>query len=111
MDALTLRHPWPYAVIHGKRIENRTWRPPARALGRWLGLHGGVDSKGYARNVAAADLAELIERGLVPPLSLERAIRPGMVGVWRLDRVVTEADGRFGPWFEGPYGWLFSEVV
>ena len=113
MTALTLKHPWPYAVAAGgKPIENRTWPPPAPAVGRWHGLHGGVDPRGRARDEAAAALAELISRGLVPPVSLERAIRPDMVGVWRLAGVVgPDDDLADDPWFGGPFGWHFPEVV
>ena len=34
MRCLTLKHPWPWAVVClGKTIENRRWRPPPAAVG------------------------------------------------------------------------------
>lgn len=38
MIALSVRQPWAWAILHGKHIENRTWRPDFR--GRFL-LHAG----------------------------------------------------------------------
>lgn len=40
---LTLRHPWAWAFLHGKDVENRTWRPERQGgnVGMFLALHGG----------------------------------------------------------------------
>ncbi len=48
MKALTLRHPWPFAICHlGKRIENRGWEPSPKQLriGDRFAIHGGVAPK------------------------------------------------------------------
>lgn len=38
--ALTLWRPWAWAIIHGpKRVENRTWKPPASFIGKRIGIH------------------------------------------------------------------------
>ena len=43
MRALTLWRPWSDAIVFGpKRIENRTWVPPASMIGRYLAIHAGV---------------------------------------------------------------------
>lgn len=40
MNVLTLWEPWAWAMAHaGKWIENRTWAPPATALGQPLVIH------------------------------------------------------------------------
>jgi hypothetical protein len=115
MTAITLKHPWPYAVIElGKRIENRTWRPPASAIGKWHGLHGGVPPQGGNWTEARDDLRRLIGEGLCPPVDLQEVIRPGIVGVWWLERVIAKDTAEpllNDPWFAGPYGWVFSKVV
>lgn len=114
MHALTLRHPWVCAITDwNKRIENRQWTPYRKNI--WLGLHGGVPPKGRARAEALADLQSLIDKRLAPPVSLDSAIRPGIVGVVRVERFI-HLDDRHepllkDPWFHGPYGWVISEVV
>ena len=116
MLALTLRHPWAVAIRDwGKRVENRTWKPPRSLIGQWLAIHGGVVPKGAARGEAHHDLCDLIARGLAPPaIRLADAIVPGIVCVVRLDRVVQPGDGDpivSSRWFTGPYGWVLSDVV
>jgi Domain of unknown function (DUF4326) len=40
--ALTEQQPWAWAITHaGKRVENRTWAPPAAVIGRTLTIHAG----------------------------------------------------------------------
>ncbi len=42
MRALTLTPEWAWAVCRlGKRVENRTWAPPASAIGTTIALHAG----------------------------------------------------------------------
>lgn len=42
LRALTLHRPWSDAIVRGpKRVENRTWFPPARFVGQELAIHGG----------------------------------------------------------------------
>ena len=116
MFALTLRHPWAWAVHSaGKRIENRDWLPPSHVIGQWVALHGGVEPKAKKLAEAEADLASLISRGLAPSLPISDAIMPGIVGVFRLDRVIHVDDANEpllrDRWFVGPYGWVMGEWV
>lgn len=40
--ALTILQPWACAIVHGpKRVENRTWAPPAYLVGQRIWLHAG----------------------------------------------------------------------
>lgn len=42
MKALTLKSPWAEHIVYGtKRIENRTWRPPADLHGEVIAIHRG----------------------------------------------------------------------
>lgn len=42
MKALTLIQPWSWAIAHaGKRVENRTWAPPASVIGQRVAIHAG----------------------------------------------------------------------
>jgi hypothetical protein len=111
LQALTLRHPWAYAITHlGKRIENRTWRPPAALIGRSLAIHGGAVPKGAALAGAAHAMTILRISGLAPPITellLAEAVTPGIVAVARVSGVVTES---LSPWFGGPYGWVLRDV-
>jgi hypothetical protein len=113
MKAITLRHPWPWAVCRlGKRIENRHWRPHGLPIGEWSAIHGGAPPK----NLDGLDDVRCEARGLIsrfghqltPPLTLRDAILPGIVAVYRFGGVLTESDD---PWFEGPIGWKLDDLI
>lgn len=56
MKALTLHASWAYAVRSlGKRIENRTWSPPAALIGQRIAIHAG-------QRADEAQLADAFER-------------------------------------------------
>ncbi|MFF2731847.1 hypothetical protein ACFVS9_28550 [Streptomyces sp. NPDC058008] len=43
MKALTIRQPWAGAIVHqDKRVENRTWKLPARHHGTRILIHAGA---------------------------------------------------------------------
>lgn len=43
LRALTLQRPWSAAIVRGpKRVENRTWFPPAMLLGHTIAIHAGL---------------------------------------------------------------------
>jgi hypothetical protein len=111
MMALTLKHPWPYAICFlGKRIENRTWRPRPSQLqpGSYLAIHGGVIPKGRALTEASDDLQRLKAQGLCPDhVTLEETIMPGIVAVCLFGDVVMSSPS---PWFHGPFGWRLGHA-
>lgn len=42
MRALTIKPPWSHAIAQGtKRVENRSWPAPQRAIGRDIAIHAG----------------------------------------------------------------------
>jgi hypothetical protein len=121
-QALSVRQPHVWAIVHaGKRIENRTKRPPRNALGQRLLLHA---SKGCTRGEyqlgAKAIQSASGNQAIVPPL--DELDRGGIVGVARLARGWVNPDGStigglFLPlellrwWVPGQYGWIFSAVA
>jgi hypothetical protein len=111
MKALTLLHPWPYAVVRlGKRIENRKWKttPNQLAVGEVFAIHGGAAPKGRALRAAESDLCHLRARQLAPlDLPIGSAVLPGVVALAFYGGAVTSSRN---VWFSGPYGWLLSDV-
>lgn len=118
--ALTLKHPWPYVIARfGKRIENRTWKPPGWMVpGTRFALHGGamptqrdlddIESDlrflfGKFRDVA---ISETVRLQRIPQLG--DGILQGIFAVATFGGVVEESDSY---WFDGPYGWILSDVV
>jgi hypothetical protein len=100
MRALTIRQPWAWAILSaGKRIENRTWKPPEWAVGSVIALHAG----GVLEEEGAALLRR---RGFAVPDELPRA---AIVGTARIAGVITAPVD--DPWWEGPVGWVLSEVM
>ncbi len=107
LRALTLHQPWAMAVRHlGKPYENRSWRPPASAIGRPLAIHAGKtfdeDDAGWIfDNFGTRYIAADVPKGAV-------------VAVCRLAGFIKSAD-EIPPekraWFFGPFGWVLEDVT
>lgn len=131
MKALTLRHPWPFAICFmGKRIENRSWKPPTAMIGQRFAIHGGKQPAG-ADNIADIRFTfEDLERQhgrcdyrVNDGLTVRDIILPGIVATAVLDRVVSltafrtrDADPALrDPWFdadvEGNVGWVLRDLI
>jgi hypothetical protein len=102
MRCITIHQPWAWAIMEGhKRVENRTWRPPADAIGTRIAIHAGKRINPYAwrsvmlRCKAAQAIAQL-------PYGM-------ILGTVVLAGVVTESGDC--PWFVGPFGWLLDDPV
>jgi hypothetical protein len=99
--ALTLRQPWATAVCDfGKRIENRTWKPPRAVQGQVIAIHAGRTFDEDGADWIAARLGTMVTSKTVP--------LGAVVALARVQRVVTASNN---PWFVGPYGWEFSDVL
>lgn len=122
MMALTLKHPWPFAIARlGKRVENRGWKPANELVGRVIALHGGkhVDASSKPQQ-ERAELARawgwILGCGLgagVEP-TLENLILEGIFAVARYGGAVhMRSDDPLtrDPWFEGVYGWKLEDLV
>jgi hypothetical protein len=126
MKALTLTHPWPWAMVElpeaaAKRVENRSWEPPRKLIGQHIALHGGRLPSGAKLAEVRADALyienEILEDGIGDPALTAEDLSdddvrdlclPGLFAVARLAEVVTHSDS---PWFFGPFGWVLDEVT
>jgi hypothetical protein len=101
LRGLTLWRPWPDAIIRGgKRIENRSWKPPMAIIGGILAIHAGgrYDKEG----------AEWMkERGLYRPRPDKECPKGVIVGTAIVTGFVTQSTD---PWFMGPFGWTLEDV-
>lgn len=99
MRALTIKRPWAQAIVYGsKRIENRSRRAPAKFVGERVAIHAGkgVDQKAfrYCRRLGFS--------------TTESQCESGIIGVATLVEVVEDS---FDPWFMGPFGLVFDDVL
>lgn len=100
MYALTIKQPWLYAIMHlGKRIENRTWRPPEKALKQRIALHAAIrdDIEGE----------EAIYKMTGHPIQWHLIGRGCILATATLSGWVESSSDR---WFAGPYGWIFNNI-
>jgi hypothetical protein len=116
IKGLSLWRPWPWAILHaGKRVENRSWKPPVNMIGQYLALHAAQkwDADGYG------SITEITRNG-VPALHEHPA--GVIVGVARLSHAIHEDDfDTFNDpaslpedqraWFFGPWGWMLDNVI
>ncbi len=132
MRALTLRQPWCFAITHlGKRVENRTQRPPAALVGKRIAIHA---AKGVHPEYEAAAVEWMHARGLWKPPSdgpcqgLGDLAQGAIVATARIARWFKLSPGhkpdpetlapgaapdeiQDSPWFTGPVGILLADVV
>jgi hypothetical protein len=94
MRALTVKQPWASLIASGeKRIENRSWRPPAELIGQRIAIHAGASWDKRGETFTAARKGELPQGRVVCTAVI--------------DRVVEASDDRF--WI-GPLGWVLRDV-
>lgn len=114
IKAITLHAPWAWAIAHaGKRIENRTWRPPHWIIGQRIAIHAGANLGDAPSKQACKDM--ILDAGYVPPsdwprsLVLCTAVIAGYIDDQSLDRGVqlSEVDAH---WYCGPVGWQLQDV-
>ena len=111
MKALTLHAPWAWAIAHaGKRIENRSWRPPAWSIGQRIAIHAG-------RNLGDADSQEscrdLIEEvGVDPPQTWPRSliVCTAIVAGFVESESARELSAADAAWYCGPVGWRLRDI-
>jgi len=113
MKALTLKHPWPFAICFlGKRIENRTWAPPRDLLGQRIAIHGGkMPTSQPQRNWCRDVIAGYRSRGVFAGEFCTAQIMSctGIVATAVISHTVRTSDD---PWFDGTgYGWVLTDVL
>jgi len=111
---LTVHQPWAWFIAQGyKPIENRTWSPPARAVGGYLAVHA---SKKFNPAEVLSDLNWAWVNSLMPrPLgTLEQLVAQLQVqcghvlAVTMVTGSVRQSSNR---WFFGPVGWTLADTV
>jgi hypothetical protein len=131
--ALSFLQPWLWAILEGhKPVENRSWKPPARFIGRRIALHA---SAGWDREGQAFVAGVLAGLGLTAMTAPPRGAIVGTARIVGAMPVVAssarglavELDGPPGchvgdlsfadqvtilasPWSFGPWCWLLSDV-
>lgn len=113
MKALTIRQPWAGAIAHQqKRVENRTWKLPAKHHGARILIHAGAqldkNATVYGPNldvhsaiVATATLADCHwsdDGRCCGPWGEERIYHWTLTDVTALSNPVTGIKGRLGIW-------------
>ena len=107
MKALSLKQPWLYAITHlGKRVENRTWKPPQSIIGKYIALHASKkdDLLGYT---AIAEIAGIEIKGNLPRGAIVATAK--VVGFKDFNEV-NPFEGAPDDWFFGPVGWLLEDI-
>lgn len=109
MRAISLKQPWLYAITHlGKRIENRTWRPPAFMISRRIALHasGRKDQREWvaAEKIHGSEIPQILPFGAI--------VATAVITDWFTKESQTKE--MWWPeqekWFFGPHGWVFDAV-
>lgn len=116
MKALSIKQPWLWAITDlDKRVENRTWRPPADVIGERIALHAGKTSDWAGYMV----LYRIIDRRAPSPLPHGAIVATATVMGWVSDKPyencciynhVDIAACLEDRWYFGPFGWLLDEV-
>lgn len=107
-DALSVRQPWAWAIIHaGKPVENRSLVAIAKggmekAVHRRIAIHAG---KGMTRDEYESAAVFMLGLGVtVPPAAL--LMRGGIIGSVRVTAIVTKHSS---PWFFGPRALVLTQ--
>ena len=104
--ALTVRQPWAHAIAYlGKRIENRTWKPPPVMVGTGVPVLIHAGSNWMDPEVGFFEKHPDLRSNLPKRSSLPGGV---FVAVAKIASVVTESND---PWFLGPNGWVLEDVI
>lgn len=112
MKALTLIQPWAWAVCHaGKRVENRTWRPPPSVLGQRIAIHAGkkydADDAEWIAEEHGIEVPQTVPLGAIVAMArVLRAFEAGPDGPPITERARDPRGWAFGPWC-----WVLADVV
>lgn len=115
MKALTLKHPWAWAICYaGKRVENRLWAPYKALIGQRIAIHGGkvpeTSELKVCRSAAERIAAKFLTDEQRAGLTLKDLIIPGIVCVATVAGLMKR--GESDPWFENiGYGWKLTDVI
>jgi hypothetical protein len=105
MLCLTVWQPWASAIIFGsKDIENRTWTPPKRVIGRRIWIHAG-------KRLDSEDAIEFCaDNGYDWHEHEEHHIFGAIIGSVAVEGW-TSSPKENSPWFVGPIGWRLTRPI
>ncbi len=120
--ALTIKQPWAASILNfGKRIENRTWKPPAHIIGKKIWLHSAKKDDGWEWSQVIQqighkkwfqvwrDFRDCSDVGNSHNY-FESLPRGAIVGSATVLGWIDSEVGQGEPWFCGPYGWVLDNV-
>lgn len=117
MKALTVKQPWDYALLNGKRVENRPTRPPKSVIGERIALHAGLkyDYDGLAFIKDVLGKCETLEKGVIfATVRVVGWVEVGTDAARKLGEPVLSdpalAWALASPWFFGPIGIVLEEL-
>lgn len=105
LRGLSLTRPWPFAFLHGKRVENRSWAPPRNMIGQWIALHAAKSWSDEDRLFIKETLGGIY----VPELPSGTIFALARLTGFAEDEGDKRLPDDQHKWFFGPYGWLLSE--
>jgi hypothetical protein len=99
LPALSIQQPWAWAIMRGyKPVENRTWAPPAKIIGRMIWVHA-------PKKVDSAGIKELKRLGCPGVPKHRDYVTSAILGAVRVVKVIDHLNS---PWFSGPKGWILE---
>ena len=75
--ALSVRQPWGWAIVATyKPVENRSWKPPATAIGKTIAIHASTSTSDLTEEISTylANIHPLIHADLWGPVDKDNAI-------------------------------------
>jgi hypothetical protein len=120
LPCLTVIQPWATLIAYGiKRVETRSWLPPASLIGERLAIHAAARwTEAQAAFAATAGISALLSRIGVSPSSLPLGAVVGVVRVASAGRTSSLSAAEFqlvamascGDFDHGGFAWILSEA-
>jgi hypothetical protein len=111
VNALTVWQPWASFIVYlDKRIENRTWRPPAKLIGQRIAIHAGKrwDHDYPERHKPAVEQVRRKLFGKKEAFPQAAILGTALLAGYAQRREEVPLDQE--RWFAGPFGWILGEV-
>lgn len=112
MRALSLKQPWLYAITDlGKRVENRTWKPPGNMVNERIALHASKKKDGNewdaAEQIYGSPITVVVPTGVI----VASAVITGWIDTTTGNPMVDpEWWVKQEKWFLGPVGWILDNL-
>ncbi len=112
MRALSIKQPWIYCITDlGKRVENRSWKPPNSIIHQCIALHASKQWDNMEAREIASDVGNFDHYLVRCEAPRGAIVATAVIWGWLSDEPNPDPKHvRNNKWFAGPYGWLLSEV-